>query len=89
VLTLPAILALESGRATSEISSFMLASPGDRPRLLAKAYRAICGSGALERSRAVADDYLSAATNSLDSLPDSAARDSLSRLVGFIRNKRF
>jgi geranylgeranyl pyrophosphate synthase len=89
VLTLPAILALESGRAASEISSFMLASPGDRPRLLAKAYRAIYESGALEQARGVADDYLSAATNSLDSLPDSAARDSLARLVGFIRNKRF
>jgi geranylgeranyl pyrophosphate synthase len=89
VLTLPAILAVESGAASDEIAAFMASTDGARTRLHKEAYEAISGSGALDRSREIADSYIEMALGNLESLPDSEARESLARLTEFIRTRRF
>ena len=89
VLTLPAILAIESGDASEAVSAFMTAPVADRPRLLTVAYDAICGSDALRRSRQIANDYISEAMRSLEPLPPSPSRDALVELTDYIRDRQF
>ena len=88
VLTLPAIIALESGHAKEEIGEYFV-SPADRdPRLLKRAYTAICETDALTEARTVADGYVRAANERLDSLPPTPARESLIALSGYISSRR-
>ncbi len=89
VLTLPAILAMESGDARPEISAYLASSDSDRPRLLSAAYDAICQSDALERSRVIANDYVVTALESLESLPESESKEALIQLTGYIRDRQF
>lgn len=89
VLTLPAILAIESGDAQSEISAFLNAPDSDRPRMLTIAYDAICTSDALERSRVIANDYIEASLKNLESVPDSESKEALIQLTGYIRDRQF
>ncbi len=89
VLTLPAILAYESGDAADEIAAFLNANDAERPRLLTVAYDAICSSDALERSRGIANDYIDAALQNLESVADSESRDALIQLTGYIRDRQF
>ena len=89
VLTLPAILAMESGDAVKEVSAFVTAPEVDRPQLLTAAYDAICASDALHRSRDIANDYISAAMLNLEPLPPSLSRDALFQLTEYIRDRQF
>ncbi len=89
VLTLPAILALESGEARSEISAYLNSANGDRPQLLEAAYEAICASDALDRSRAIANDYIDAALRNLEPVPESESKEALVQLTGYIRDRQF
>lgn len=89
VLTLPAILAIESGYALNEVTAFVTAPQVDRAGLLKEAYDAICRSGALEKSRGIANDYISSALANLDSIPSSESKDALVQLTGYIRNRQF
>ena len=89
VLTLPAILAIESGDASDEIAAFIASSESARADLHKAAYEAIIGSGALTRSREIADNFTDLALKSLDPLPDSESKDSLVQLTEFIRTRRF
>ena len=89
VLTLPAILAIESGEAITAISAAFSAAPEDRPRLLAAAHKAICASDALDRSRGIAQKYIAKATKCLDGLPRSGSLESLLLLTDYIGSRRF
>ena len=89
VLTLPAIIAIESGDAAAEVSAYMSAPEAERPHLLSAAYDAICASDALHRSRNIANDYISAAMVSLEPLPPSLSKDSLIQLTEYIRDRQF
>lgn len=89
VLTLPAILAVESGDARNEVTAFMNAPEPDRPLLLKPAYDAICESDALDRSRQIANDYIEASLQNLATLPDSESKEALVQLTGYIRDRQF
>ncbi len=89
VLTLPAILAVESEVASAEVAAYMGAPEQDRPRLLSIAYDAICESDALDRSRVIANDYIEASLRNLDAVPDSESKQALIELTGYIRDRQF
>lgn len=89
VLTLPAILAIESGEAEAQIREFVSCAEEDRAALFGAAYDAICESDALEQSRSIANKYITRAIQSLDSVPESESRDALVQLTGYIRDRQF
>ena len=88
VLTLPAIIALESGHAKEEIAEYFDSRDDRDPDLLKRAYAAICDTDALAEARVVANAYVKSANDRLSSLPPTPARDSLIALSGYISNRR-
>jgi geranylgeranyl pyrophosphate synthase len=89
VLTLPAILAIESGDAAEEVRAFVTAPEAERSTLLTAAYDAICASDALTRSREIANDYILQAKLNLEPLPPSESKDALIELTDYIRDRQF
>lgn len=89
VLTLPAILAIETGHAVVEVGAYMNAPEIERPERLKVAYDAICQSDALHRSREIANNYVADAIRNLKPLPPSPSKDALIQLTDYIRNRQF
>ncbi|MEX0762985.1 MAG: polyprenyl synthetase family protein [Dehalococcoidia bacterium] len=89
VLTLPAIIAMENGYATSAISDFFAAEGARRDALLPRVFDEISASGALEEARAIAHDYIKRARGSLNGLPPSESLRSLTALADFVRDRHF
>ncbi len=89
VLTLPAILAIESGAARDEVGKFLRAPQQDRPELLQVAYDAICQSDALDESRSIANGYVDSALDNLAALPESDSKEALVQLTAYIRDRQF
>jgi geranylgeranyl pyrophosphate synthase len=88
VLTLPAIIALETGPARQPVLDFIGAAPQDRSALLPGVLGQMRGAGAVSEARRIASDFTASARAALASLPPSPERDSLLALTDFLRQRR-
>jgi geranylgeranyl pyrophosphate synthase len=85
-LTLPSLLLIESNPRDNPIKRLFQARRG-REQKLEAAIRAVRESGAIERSRAVALDYVERATAALAPLPANETSQTLLELARYVLNR--
>jgi octaprenyl-diphosphate synthase len=83
-LTLPLIYLLETSSEYRELMQTVIRERGYTSVSRASLVAAVNQSGALDRARAVANRYARAASNSLDSLPESEYCDSLRSIPAYV-----
>jgi len=88
VMTLPAIIAYESGSARDEIDALFETPQGERSVPLQRAVEAISRSGALDEARSVAKDFASRSAMALADIRPSRSLDSLLELARYASNRR-
>jgi geranylgeranyl pyrophosphate synthase len=88
IITLPAILAAESG-ASKEIDALFNAPEEQRAELLPNTVDIIKNTGALEKTHEVANNYIETAIRSLDGIPPSESLDSLLSLAEYVQTRNY
>jgi heptaprenyl diphosphate synthase component II len=82
-LTLPSLLVMEENPRANPIKRLFQSRRANKVRL-ETAVRAVLESGAIARSREVADSYARQALSALDGLPSSEPTDTLRQLVDYV-----
>ena len=88
LLTLPAIIAIETEADEGKINMFLEAEEEDKETLLQEALNAINASGAKEETRRVANSFIDDALEALENIPDTLSLQSLKDIAVFCRTRK-